>query len=133
MPTMLRLRQEQPGVVGVETMVWTLRERTLRRERLLNERVVEERAWVLSEADLRDLQEVLAQNQVQNLPASLGWHGERAEGQIGRIVLETEVSRCEMPYQLGSEPEPNARPEETRLRTIAEAIRSLEARAAHDL
>ena len=122
MPKLVRLRQEQPGVVGVQATEWTIREGVLQRRKLLNDRVVSDEEHSLGADELRRVETALVENAYAELPESLG---RRLEANTGRLVLETDVTRCEMPYRAGEPPEPDAASERARLRAIAEVIRGL--------
>jgi hypothetical protein len=122
MPKLVRLRQEQPGVVGVQATEWTIRDGVLRRRKLLNDRVVSDEEESLDSDALRRVEGALSENAYAELPASLG-RGLAAN--TGKLVLETDATRCEMPYMAGDPPESDARSEKARLRAIAEVIRGL--------
>jgi hypothetical protein len=122
MPKLVRLRQEQPGVVGVQATEWTIRDGVLRRRKLLNDRVVSDEEETLDAAALARVQGVLGEKAYAGLPASLG---RGIEANTGRLVLETDATRCEMPYTAGDPPEPDAGSEKARLRAIAEVIQGL--------
>lgn len=125
MPKLVRLRQEQPGVVGVQATEWTIRNGVLQRRKLLNDRVVSDEEQALGADEVRRVETALTENAYAELPASLG---RRLEANTGRLVLETDATRCEMPYRAGDPPEPDAASERARLRAIAEVIRGLGAK-----
>jgi hypothetical protein len=123
MSSLLRLREEQPGVVGVTATVWAIEDGTLRCRRLVNERVVSEEIRELQPEELERVRAALGQAAIDPLPAS-AVHPEQAN--LGKLVLEADGKRWETVYRKGAPAsELAASSPEGRLRAVADAIRTL--------
>ena len=125
MPKIVRLTREQPGVVGTTATVLTIQDDKLRRQKLVNDRVVQDTERPLSSEEARRIEEVLRANDYRSLPSS----GARAvQANVGKLVLEADGMRAEAPSLLGSPPPrpgaPGAAPD-PRLQAIAEALEAL--------
>jgi hypothetical protein len=123
MPSVLRLREEQPGVVGVTATLWAIEERTLRRQRLVNERVVSEESRELSAEEVARVAAALGRAALATLPVT---QGRPLEANAGRLVLEADGRRWETAWRRGAPPSTApASSAEARVRAVADAIRAL--------
>ena len=123
MPSLLRLREEQPGVVGVTATVWAIEGGTLRRQRLVNDRVVSEVTRELQPEELERVRVALGRAAFGSLPASAA---HPAEANLGKLVLEADGKRWESVYRKGAPAtELAASSPEGRLRAVADTIRTL--------
>jgi hypothetical protein len=123
MPSLLRLREEQPGVVGVTATVWAIEDGTLCCQRLVNDRVVSEETRELQPEELERVRVALGQAAFGALPSGAA---RPAEANLGKLVLEADGKRWETPYSKGAPaPRPAATSPEGRLRAIADTIRTL--------
>ena len=122
MRSVLRLREEQPGVVGVTATLWAIEDHTLRRQRLVNERVVSEESRELSAEEVAGVEAALGRASLATLPA-LPAHP--AEANAGRLVLEADGRRWETILRKGAPPSAPPSSVEGRLGAVADAIRAL--------
>ena len=123
MPSLLRLREEQPGVVGVTATVWAIEDGTLCRRRLVNDRVVSEEIRQLQPEELERVRVALGQAAFPALPVSAA---PPAAANLGKLVLEADGKRWETTYRKGAPAtELAASSPEARLRAIADTIRTL--------
>jgi hypothetical protein len=123
MSSLLRLREEQPGVVGVTATVWAIEDGTLCCRRLVNDRVVSEETRELQPEELERVRVALGQAAFDLLPVSAV---PTAGSNLGRLVLEADGKRWETAYRKGTPaPELAARSPEARLRAVADTIRTL--------
>ena len=123
MPSLLRLREEQPGVVGVTATVWSIEDATLRCRHLVNDRVVSEETRALRPDELERVRVALGRAASGALPSS---PAPPVEANQGRLVLEAGGRRWETAYRKGAAlPEGAAASPEARLRAVADTIRTL--------
>jgi hypothetical protein len=123
MPSVLQLREEQPGVVGTTATVWLIQDGKLRRQRLVNDRVVAEESRELTPAEIERVRSALGQASFSSLPAL---SARPVEANVGKLVLEADGKRWETPYRAGATPTAQAAGSpEARLLSIASTIRTL--------
>jgi hypothetical protein len=123
MPSLLRLREEQPGVVGVTATVWAIEGGTLRSQRLVNDRVVSEESRALQPEEMERVRVALGRAALDRLPVSAV---HPAEANQGKLVFEADGKRWETVYRKGARAtEPAASSPEGRLRAVADTIRTL--------
>src|SRR5262245_48508870 len=122
MGSVLKLREEQPGVVGVTATLWAIEDHTLRRQRLVNERVVSDESRELSAEEIARVEEALGRASLATLPALAE---RRAEANAGRLVLEADGRRWETILRKGAPRSAQASSAEGRLGAVADAIRAL--------
>jgi hypothetical protein len=125
MPDILRLREEQSGVVGVTATEWRIEGDTLRCQRLVNERLISEKSRVLSRAELERVSAALAKSEYETIPPV---SVRAVEANQGKLVVEADGKRWEIAQRAGRPPA-TAAPESTegRVRAIADAVRALAA------
>jgi hypothetical protein len=125
MSSLVRLREEQPGVVGVTATVWAIEDGTLRRQRLVNDRVVSEESRELRPEELERVRVALGRAASDLPPVSAV---RPAEANLGKLVLEADGKRWETVYRKGAPAtELAATSAEGRLRAVADTIRTLSA------
>ena len=123
MSSLLRLREEQPGVVGVTATVWAIEDGTLCCRRLVNDRVVSEETRELQPAELERVRVALGQAAFDLLPVSAP---PPKEANLGKLVLEADGKRWETVYRKGAPATKLAASSpEGRLRAVADTIRTL--------
>ncbi len=123
MPSVLQLRVEQPGVVGVTATVWRIEDGKLRQERLVNDRKVSEESRVLKPDELARVRAALSQADLATLPPAAS---RSLEANAGKLVLEADGRRWEAPYGAGApQPDASAGSTEARLREVADVVRGL--------
>jgi hypothetical protein len=124
MPSVLRLREEQPGVVGVTATLWAIEDGRLRRQRLVNDRVVSEETRELSAEEVERVKAAVGDASLATLPAT---SARPVEANVGKLVLEADGRRWETAVRKGApRPEPaTAGSAEARVRAVADAIRAL--------
>jgi len=123
MPPVLRLREEQPGVVGVTATVWAIEDGTLRRQRLVNDRVVSEESRELTPDEVLRVRTALSRADLPTLPAGAA---RPVEANLGKLVIEADGERWETVYRKGAPPaEFAADSPAARLRAIADTLRAL--------
>jgi hypothetical protein len=123
MSSLLRLREEQPGVVGVTATVWAIEDGTLCCQRLVNDRVVSEETRELQPAELERVRVALGQAAFGGLPVSAP---PPKEANLGKLVLEADGKRWETVYRKGAPATKLAASSpEGRLRAVADTIRTL--------
>jgi hypothetical protein len=124
MPRTVRLTREQPGVVGTTATVLTIQDDTLRRQKLVNGKVVGESERRLSREEAQRVERVLLENDYRSIPSA---GGRALQANVGRLVLEADGARAEAPSMLGSAPGPGApvTAPDPRLQAIAEALEAL--------
>ena len=120
MPALLRLREEQPGVVGVTATVWAIEDGRLCCQRLVNDRVVSEETRELRAEELERVRRALGQAALGAAPASVA---PPAEANLGKLVLEADGKRWETPHRRGAAaPKASA---EGLILALADTIRTL--------
>ena len=123
MSSLVRLREEQPGVVGVTATVWAIEDGTLRRQRLVNDRVVSEETRELRPEELERVRVALGRAAFDLPPVSAV---RPAEANLGKLVLEADGKRWETVYRKGAPAtELAATSPEGRLRAVADTLRTL--------
>ena len=123
MSSLVRLREEQPGVVGVTATVWAIDDGTLCCQRLVNDRVVSEETRQLHPEELERVRVALGQAAFGHFHASAA---HPAEANLGKLVLEADGKRWETAYRRGAAAtELAASSPEARLRAVADTIRNL--------
>ena len=125
MSSLVRLREEQPGVVGVTATVWAIEDGTLRRQRLVNDRVVSEETRELTPEEVERVRAAVGQAAFSTLPSSAA---RPVEANVGKLVLEADGKRWETVYRKGAPAaELAATSPEARLQAVADTIRTLSA------
>ena len=120
MPSVLQLREEQSGVVGVTATVWRIEHGTLSRAKLVNDRKVAEESRALSPDEVARVRSALGRADL----ATLGAPASRApEANAARLVLEADGQRWETSYRTGAETAVGS--PEARVHALADEIRAL--------
>lgn len=122
MPKMIQLRREQPGVVGVTATVVTVEEGKLHRQKLVNDKVVEQTERELRPEEVDRVQRALVENDYQSLPRS---SGAPTRANVGKLVLEVDGERAEAESAMGMPAEKAAAGASGRLEAIANVLEEL--------
>jgi hypothetical protein len=103
--------------------VWAIEDGTLRRQRLVNDRVVSEESRELTPDEIQRVRTALGR---ADLPTLAGGAVRPVEANLGKLVIEADGERWETAYRKGAPPaESAADSPDARLRGVADTLRAL--------